>query len=143
MVARGTAGSSAGSEGVGDPRGRPLGQVWIATRDPARAGDRGPGGGAGVVALWRKCPHLGCTVPWKIDAPPPRGFTGSDWYQCPCHGSTYTRSGIRVFGPAPRSMDTMAIEIDDAGNITVQTGAVMNGGPNNPERAVTPPLLPT
>jgi len=126
-----------------DPIANPQGQFWLANLDSSNTRDSGPGGGVGLIALWRKCPHLGCTVPWKIDAAPPKGFTGTDWYQCPCHGSTYTRSGIRVFGPAPRSMDTMAIEIDDAGNITVQTGARTNGGPDNPERAVTHPRLPT
>jgi hypothetical protein len=40
-------------------------------------------------------------------------------------------------------MDSMAIEIDDAGNITVQTGSVTSGGPDNPERAVKHPLLPS
>lgn len=126
-----------------DPISNPQGQFWLANLDPSNTRDSGSDGGAGLIALWRKCPHLGCTVPWKVDAAPPKGFSGSDWYQCPCHGSTYTRSGIRIFGPAPRSLDTMAIEIDDAGNITVQTGDVTNGGPDNPERAVTHPLLPT
>ena len=37
----------------------------------------------------------------------------------------------------------MAIDIDDAGNITVQTGDITAGGPDNPERGVTHPLLPT
>ena len=122
--------------------GGSTGQFWIANLDPADDGGNGSGGADGLLALWRKCPHLGCTVPWKSDAgvevSPETG-----WYQCPCHGSTYTKSGIRVFGPAPRSMDTMAIEIDDAGNITVQTGDVTSGGPDNPDRAVSHPLLPT
>jgi hypothetical protein len=34
-------------------------------------------------------------------------------------------------------MDTMAIEIDAAGNITVQTGQITSGGPDNPQRAVS------
>lgn len=119
------------------------GQFWIANMDPSETGPNGTGGSGGLLALWRKCPHLGCTVPWSPNATvePFPGVTS--WYQCPCHGSTYTRAGIRVFGPAPRSMDTMQIDIDDAGNITVQTGAITNGGPDNPERAVTHPLLPS
>ena len=124
------------------PVANKAGQFWLANLDPSDTAGNGSGGAEGLLALWRKCPHLGCTVPWKSDAKvevsPEAG-----WYQCPCHGSTYTKAGIRVFGPAPRSMDTMAIEIDDAGNVTVQTGSVTSGGLDNPERAVSHPLLPT
>ena len=79
-------------------------------------------------------------MPWR------RGFEFEDnkgWYRCPCHGSTYTRAGVRVFGPAPRSMDSMKIGIDAAGNVTVQTGVRTSGGPDNPDRAIQHPLLPS
>jgi cytochrome b6-f complex iron-sulfur subunit len=129
------------------PRGAPplansAGQFWIANLDPTDTADNGTGGAQGLLALWRKCPHLGCTVPWRPTANV-EVSSETGWYQCPCHGSTYTRAGIRVFGPAPRSMDTMAIEIDADGNITVQTGDITSGGPDNPERVVDHPLLPT
>ena len=117
-----------------DPVPNSEGQFWMANLDPAESRLGGTGGADGLLALWRKCPHLGCTVPWRSTF----SYEGDSegWYRCPCHGSTYTKSGVRVFGPAPRSMDTMAIEIDSAGNITVQTGAITPGGPDNPERAV-------
>lgn len=124
----------------GEPKHFAEGQFWLANLDPGRAGENGTGGASGLMALWRKCPHLGCTVPWRANF----SFRSEQgWYRCPCHGSTYSMSGVRVFGPAPRSMDTMAIEIDDAGNITVQTGSITPGGPDNPERAVQHPLLPS
>jgi cytochrome b6-f complex iron-sulfur subunit len=126
----------------GDPVHNNEGQFWIANLDPGDDSDSGSGGAEGLLALWRKCPHLGCTVPWRPNTSVPVS-ADKDWFQCPCHGSTYTRAGIRVFGPAPRSMDTMAIEIDDAGNITVQTGEITPGGPDNPRRAVPHPQLPT
>ena len=86
-----------------------------------------------MIAVWRKCPHLGCSVPWISTF----DFNGDKgWYRCPCHGSTYTKAGVRVFGPAPRSMDTMKIEVDGAGNIVVQTGIRTLGGPDNPKRAM-------
>ena len=98
----------------------------------------------GLLALWWKCPHLGCTVPWKdgeaISADKdPLGRHG--WFLCPCHGSTYTKAGVRVAGPAPRSMDTMRLTVESNGDITVQTGKVQSGGTDNPSRAVpwTPP----
>ena len=126
----------------GKPVANQAGQFWIANLDPNDGADNGTDGASGLIALWRKCPHLGCTVPWSPNA---SADISSDvgWFKCPCHGSTYTRSGIRVFGPAPRSMDTMQIDIDDAGNITVQTGEVTRGGPDNPGRAVDHPLLPS
>ena len=87
--------------------------------DPSESRPGGTGGADGLLALWRKCPHLGCSVPWISSF----DFNGDKgWYRCPCHGSTYTKAGVRVYGPAPRSMDTMKIEVDGAGNITVQTG---------------------
>jgi cytochrome b6-f complex iron-sulfur subunit len=116
------------------------GRFLIANLDPSETRPGGSGGGAGLLALDWKCPHLGCAVPWKSDFNFDNDAGG--WYRCPCHMSTYTRSGIRVHGPAPRSMDTMAVEIDEAGNITVQTGQISRGGPDNPERAIEHPLLP-
>lgn len=115
------------------PKHYPIGQFWLANLDPSESRPGGSGGGEGLLALWQKCPHLGCTVPWKS------GFTYDDdkgWFRCPCHGSTYTKAGVRVFGPAPRSMDTMAIDIDANGNITVQTGDRTSGAPDNPQRAL-------
>ena len=108
------------------------GQFWLVNLDPSEMRAGGSGGGDGLLALWHKCPHLGCTVPWRS------GFTWDNdqgWYRCPCHGSTYTKSGIRVFGPAPRSMTTMKVDVDAMGNITVQTGDRLDGGPDNPQRA--------
>jgi cytochrome b6-f complex iron-sulfur subunit len=117
----------------GNPKEYPIGQFWLINLDPAEARPGGAGGGDGIIALWRKCPHLGCSVPWR----PGFNFEGdSGWFRCPCHGSTYTKAGVRVFGPAPRSMDTMEVEIDGAGNITVQTGKRTPGGPDNPTRAI-------
>ena len=40
-------------------------------------------------------------------------FNNSDgWFRNPCHGETYDMAGQRVFGPAPRGLDRIAIEID-------------------------------
>lgn len=128
-----SAGKVADYQPGADPKEFIEGQFWLVNLDPAEDRPGGSGGGSGLLALWRKCPHLGCSVPWRA------GFNyegDSGWFRCPCHGSTYTKAGVRVYGPAPRSMDTMQIEIDGAGNVTVQTGAITPGGPDNPERAL-------
>ena len=94
-------------------------------------------GGPGLLALWWKCPHLGCTVPWKetfVWPDPTTGAPKKGWFRCPCHGSTYTDAGVRVFGPAPRSMDTMKLTIEN-GRVIVDTGATTHGAPDNAERA--------
>ena len=95
-------------------------------------------GGPGLLALWRKCPHLGCTVPWKdkfVWPDPTTGTPKEGWFRCPCHGSTFTDAGVLVFGPSPRPMDTMALSVTD-GRISVDTGNITPGGPDNADRAV-------
>jgi len=76
-----------------------------------------PGMEAGFVALWQKCPHLGCKVP---------ACATSQWFECPCHGSKYNQAGEKRAGPAPRGMDRFPIAID-SDNFTVDTGAVKLG----------------
>ena len=46
----------------------------------------------GVLALYWRCPHLGCTVPW---------VEGQRLFICPCHGSVYEPTGQNIAGPAP------------------------------------------
>jgi len=95
-------------------------------------------GGPGLLALWWKCPHLGCTVPWRekfVWPNPATGAPAQGWFRCPCHGSTYTDAGIRVYGPSPRSLDTMELVVEN-GRITVDTGKITLGATDNPQRAV-------
>lgn len=72
----------------------------------------------GLLALYWKCKHLGCTVPWKPDEEF-QGETGV--FHCPCHGSIYLRNGQIVAGPAPAPLDIMLIELN-GGRIIVDTG---------------------
>lgn len=71
----------------------------------------------GLLALYWKCKHLGCTVPWK----PSEAFEGDiGVFHCPCHGSVYLRTGQNVAGPAPTPLDLMEIEIT-GGQVVVNT----------------------
>jgi len=67
---------------------------------------------SGVVALYQKCVHLGCRVPW---------CKSSQWFECPCHGSKYNRVGEKKAGPAPRGLDRLAVSVT-GGQIVVDTG---------------------
>ncbi|MCC6176808.1 MAG: ubiquinol-cytochrome c reductase iron-sulfur subunit [Chloroflexi bacterium] len=74
----------------------------------------------GVLALWWKCPHLGCTVPWKADDPSMDSLEAKGRFNCPCHGSIYDRWGNIISGPAPRPMDIFPVAIRD-GKIMIDT----------------------
>jgi cytochrome b6-f complex iron-sulfur subunit len=75
----------------------------------------------GFLALWQKCPHLGCTVPWRPDDKSEDSIEATGRFNCPCHGSIYDRYGQIITGPAPRPMDMFPITIRD-GRIFVETG---------------------
>jgi cytochrome b6-f complex iron-sulfur subunit len=77
----------------------------------------------GLLALYQKCPHLGCVVPWRPDDPTEDQVAGKGRFNCPCHGSIYDRFGVIRAGPAPRPMDIMAITIEN-GNLIVDTGKI-------------------
>jgi cytochrome b6-f complex iron-sulfur subunit len=115
-------------------------KVWL-VRFNAEQARRNPGAQEGsVLALWHKCVHLGCTVPYRGDfsrEDPRNGETYAGWFLCPCHGSTYSDAGVRVFGPAPRSLDTFELIIKD-GKMTVNTGKITTGSTDNASRAILP-----
>ncbi len=73
----------------------------------------------GLVALYQKCVHLGCRVPW---------CSTSQWFECPCHGSQYNRVGEKKAGPAPRGLDRFPVTVTN-GTVTVATGTVVQGPP--------------
>jgi cytochrome b6-f complex iron-sulfur subunit len=73
-----------------------------------------------ILALYRKCPHLGCNVPQLCDR--------SLWFECLCHGSKYTVLGEKRAGPAPRGMDHFAHRVED-GVYIVDTSVRIDGPP--------------
>jgi cytochrome b6-f complex iron-sulfur subunit len=73
----------------------------------------------GYVALYQKCVHLGCRVPW---------CETSQWFECPCHGSKYNRVGEKRGGPAPRGLDRFPLTVS-GGGIEVDTGTIVTGPP--------------
>lgn len=81
----------------------------------------------GVMALYWRCTHLGCTVPWRED---------EQLFHCPCHGSIYERTGQNIAGPAPRPLDYMETRIEN-GEIVVNTGRIMERERFQPDQ-ITP-----
>jgi cytochrome b6-f complex iron-sulfur subunit len=49
----------------------------------------------GFLALSRRCPHLGCTLPWIEE---------EKKFLCPCHASAFDIHGDVLRSPAPRAM---------------------------------------
>ena len=74
-----------------------------------------------ILALWRKCPHLGCMIPQACES--------RSRFQCYCHQSTYNIIGEKLeLGPAPRGMDRFPVRIAN-GNVMVDTRELINGPP--------------
>lgn len=86
----------------------------------------------GLMALYMRCVHLGCRVPWCA---PSQGF------ECPCHGSKYDSIGEYFAGPAPRNLDRFVIEVRGA-NLWIRTGSIIET-PRAPERSVEYPQGPS
>lgn len=61
-----------------------------------------PGVEGGLIALWQKCPHQGCRVPW---------CESSGWFECPCHGSRFSPFGELRRGPARRGMSYLPLAL--------------------------------
>ena len=78
---------------------------------------------ADLLALWRKCPHLGCLVPEPCES--------THRIQCRCHQSTYNILGEKMkVGPAERGLDRFAVSIEDDGTIVIDTAQYTQGPPN-------------
>jgi len=66
----------------------------------------------GFLALWQRCTHLGCTVPWRED---------EGLFHCPCHSSLFNRNGEVIGGPAPRPLDLFPLRVEED-ELVVETG---------------------
>lgn len=73
--------------------------------------------GGSLTALYQKCPHLGCRVPF---------CESSGRFECPCHGSFFNLKGEYLAGPAPRGMDRFPITLE-GDTVVVDTGTVVEG----------------
>ncbi len=85
------------------------------------------------IALYQRCVHLGCTVPFRDDCVS---------FKCPCHGSHYNVTGEYLDGPAPRSFDRFALSFNGE-NVLVDTGTLNNmvPHPDNTTRLIAVPTV--
>jgi cytochrome b6-f complex iron-sulfur subunit len=112
----------------GFPAAVPGARAFVMLVDPTRQAFfpgvdlAGEGSALNVRALYQRCPHLGCR---------PNPCVEDFWFRCPCHQSRYDRLGIKAagtaYGPAQRSMDRYAIEVDAQGVLTIDTSIVTLG----------------
>lgn len=72
-------------------------------------------GDGGFMAVYHRCTHLGCTVPWDQTA---------QKFICPCHNSQFDRQGIVENPPAPRPLDLFPVTIEN-GEIKVDTSTII------------------
>ena len=81
---------------------------------------------AGFLALYRKCTHLGCAVPWDQT---------KNAFVCPCHASEFDNTGTVKNPPAPRPLDRFAVIIDN-GEIKVDTSTPLQRDKFEPSQVV-------
>ena len=70
----------------------------------------------GLVAVYQRCVHLGCRVPW---------CNSSQGFECPCHGSKYNMVGEYYAVPAPRNLDRFVVSVSSAGKLIIDTGTII------------------
>jgi len=65
----------------------------------------------GFLALYQRCTHLGCNVPWD---------QAQGLFVCPCHNSQFDETGELLSPPAPRPLDLFPVTFED-GQVVVDT----------------------
>jgi cytochrome b6-f complex iron-sulfur subunit len=70
----------------------------------------------GFFALNAVCTHLGCLTAWKPDL---------GQIACPCHGSKFSREGVKLAGPAPKPLPWLRTWINDDGDLLVDRSTII------------------
>lgn len=86
-------GGLAESLGSGEVKAVPEGMFYLSRLDSNR-----------FIALSRNCTHLGCALSWDKQ---------EQKFVCPCHGSTFDRTGVVLTAPAIRPLDFFEVRIED------------------------------
>jgi cytochrome b6-f complex iron-sulfur subunit len=85
------------------------------------------------IALYQRCVHLGCTVPFRDNCVS---------FKCPCHGSHYNVDGEYLDGPAPKSLDRFNL-LFNGEDVVVDTGTTNTKvpHPDATTRLIAPPSV--
>ncbi len=104
----------------GDPVSNDEGRFWLVNVGPGQIEQQYTGypetkddypQKPGFKALYKICVHLGCLYKW---------VPTNHRFECPCHGSKYLPTGVRVDGPARRNLDVFVVDaINDQGQVIV------------------------
>jgi Rieske Fe-S protein len=95
----------------------------------------------GIYAVYLVCTHLGCTPNYVSDVTSGTGVTNGsptvakhytaepglttrNGWACPCHGSRYYIDSTNFYGPAPRPMDWVDIQISPDKHFVVNRAAI-------------------
>jgi len=101
------------------PQDNPEGRFWLVNTNE------------GLLALYKVCTHLGCLYKW---------VPSNNRFECPCHGSKFTREGQWIEGPAPRHLDRFVVTaLNTDGDILSET---REGDANQDQMAGGPVILP-
>jgi cytochrome b6-f complex iron-sulfur subunit len=90
------------------PAPEPDGKFWMVTTAEGEP-----------KALYMVCVHLGCLYKWE---------PSNKRFECPCHGSKYTKDGYYIEGPATRSLDWFEMTVE-GDLVNVHTGKKNLGAP--------------
>jgi cytochrome b6-f complex iron-sulfur subunit len=122
------------------PAAYPVGSTTVLT-DKRVVINRDPNG---FYAISLICTHLGCTPRYFTDVTSDlvaQGITAVDpdthqvanrrnpqlpGFKCPCHGSRYFRDAINFYGPAPRPMDRVFMEVAADGKLYVDRSRIVD-----------------
>lgn len=80
----------------------------------------------GFLSVYRRCPHLGCTVEW-VEA--------KQRFYCPCHASSFDMHGDFISQPVPRALDTFEVKIED-GQVVVDTSKITQRERFSPDQLI-------
>jgi cytochrome b6-f complex iron-sulfur subunit len=82
----------------------------------------------GFLAIYQRCTHLGCSVPWDQRA---------NAFICPCHSSEFNVQGEVLNPPAPRPLDLFPVMIAE-GQVKIDTSAPLSRQGFDPAQVVYP-----
>jgi Rieske Fe-S protein len=72
----------------------------------------------GLYAMSLNCTHARCILTFANDTAP--------MFTCNCHGSTFDYNGQHPTAPASQPLDHYKLTVDSAGNMTVDTGTIVD-----------------